>query len=69
MTENVCHCCIYFASVQELRELKAIDVKNTMKESAASVRIGKHVDKLIEELSQELDDIEEDKTLVLDQDK
>ena len=55
--------------MQELRELKAIDVKNTMKESAASVRIGKHVDKLIEELSQELDDIEEDKTLVLDQDK
>ena len=53
---------------EELRELKALDVKNTMKESAASVRIGKRVDKLIEELSQELDDIEES-TLVLDQDK
>jgi hypothetical protein len=40
-----------------------------MKESAASVRIGKRVDKLIEELAQELDDIEEDATLVIDQDK
>ena len=40
-----------------------------MKESAASVRIGKRVDKMIEELSQELDDIVEDTALVLDQDK
>ena len=59
---------VYIAPEQELRELKALDVKNTMKESAASVRIGRRVDKLIEELSQELDNIEED-TLVLDQDK
>ena len=55
--------------IQELRELKALDVKNTMKESAASISIGKRVDKMIEELAQELDDIEEDETLVLDQDK
>lgn len=40
-----------------------------MKESAASVRIGKRVDKLIEELAQELDDIDQDTNLVLDQDK
>lgn len=55
--------------IQELRELKALDVKKTMKESAASIHIGKRVDKMIEELAQELDDIEEDTTLVLDQDK
>lgn len=40
-----------------------------MKESAASISIGKRVDKMIEELAQELDDIEEDEGLVLDQDK
>lgn len=54
---------------EELRELKALDVKNTMKESAASVRIGKRVDKMLEELTQELDDIEEETAFVLDQDK
>lgn len=40
-----------------------------MKESAASVRIGKRVDKMIEELSHELDDIEHEPALVLDQDR
>lgn len=54
---------------EELRELKTIDIKNTMKESAASVRIGKRVDKMIEELSHELDDIEHEPALVLDQDR
>lgn len=39
-----------------------------MKESAASIRIGMRVDKMIEELSQELDEIEHVTELVLDQD-